>query len=146
VTVRAGGRTVARSTRTLRGGKRTLTVRHAFAGRAHSVRVTVRGPRGAHASDSVALYLGTRLSETYVRRFAEGFEEDGFPQPCRRSTSRRVDCALDLDGSCAGVASYTLRRTGVIWRRSYDCTSLKHPFRRNPTYTDAARPVGAPEV
>jgi hypothetical protein len=104
--------------------------------------VTVRGARRARAADRVSLYLGTRLRGAYIRRFSERFEEDGFPDRCRRFTARRVDCALDLDGSCEEVASYTLRRTGVIWRRQYECASPEHPFRRSPTYTDAARPIG----
>jgi hypothetical protein len=141
VTVRAGGRTVARTTRRIRGGHRTLTVRHAFSARPHTVRVRLPG-----ASDRVDLYLGTRLDAAYVKKVAEGFEEDGFPERCRRFTARRVDCVLNLDGACAGVASYTLRSTGVIWRRAYGCRDLQHPFRRNPTLTEAARPVGAPHV
>jgi hypothetical protein len=93
VTVRAGGRTVARSTRRIRGGKRTLTVQHAFTASPHTVRVALRGARNARAGDTVSLYLGTTLGGAYIRRFAEGLEEDGFPRPCRRFTSRRVDCA-----------------------------------------------------
>jgi hypothetical protein len=85
--------------------------------------------------------------EPYIRRLAEGFEEDGAVERCRRFTSRRVDCVLNFEGSCAAVRSYTLRRTGVIWRRSYGCMDLTDPFRdRPPTYTDAARPIGAPDV
>lgn len=145
-TVRAGGRTIARSTRRIRGGTRTLIVRHAMTARPHTVRVTVRGPRGARASDRVALYLGTRLNAAYVKTIAERFEEDGFPERCRRFTSRRVDCVLNLDGACAGVASWTLRTTGVIWRREYGCTDLEHPFRRAPAYTGPARAIGAPDV
>ena len=57
-----------------------------------------------------------------------------------------MDCVLNFEGSCAAVASYTLRRTGVIWRRSYGCTDLVDPFRDRPAYTDAARPIGAPGV
>jgi hypothetical protein len=146
VTVRADGHTVARSTRRIRAGHRTLRVRGPFATRPHTLRVSLRGPRSARAADSVALYLGTRLREAYIRRFSERFEEDGFPDRCRRFTSRRVDCALNFEGDCAEVASYALRRTGVIWRRQYDCTSLAHPFRRSPTYTDAARPIGPREL
>jgi hypothetical protein len=141
VTVRAGGRTIVRSTRTIRAGRRTLSVRHAFVAGPHSVRVAVHGPRGARAADRVVLYLGTRLGQAYVRRFADGFEEHGFPDRCRRFSGRRVDCALKSESGCDSVASYTLRRTGVIWRHEYGCKTLDRPFHRAPHYTDVARPV-----
>ena len=48
-------------------------------------------------------------------------------------------------GACAKVASYTLRRTGVIWHSAYRCRDLAHPFREQPTFTEPARPIGAPD-
>jgi hypothetical protein len=121
-------------------------VRGPFATRPHRIGVTLRGARAARAADAVSLYLGTVLRSGYMRRVAEQFEEDGFPERCRRFTGRRVDCALNFEGSCAKVDSFTLRRTGVIWHRPYRCKDLEHPFRRTPSYIDVARPLGAPEV
>jgi hypothetical protein len=138
VAVSQDGRTVARRTRTIGGGKRTLTVHGPFTARPYAVRLSLPG---AGARDGVTLYLGTWLRKPFMKRFSEGFEEDGFPERCRSFTSRRVDCVLNFEGDCESVASYTLRRTGVIWRRAYGCTDLAHPFRRHPKYTESARPL-----
>jgi hypothetical protein len=113
----------------------------AFKTRPYTVRVYTHG---SQAGDRVPLYLGARLSEPYVRRLAPQFDDEGFAQGCRRFTASRVDCVYGLEGECAQVIAFTLRSTGVIWRRAYDCTDLEHPSRRSPRYSGPAAPVGAP--
>jgi hypothetical protein len=141
VAVALAGEPVARTTRRITAGRTRVRVRGPFDAQPHEVRVTVRAAR-----DEVRLHLGTRLPMAYARRLAEWWEEYEEPVAgCRRLSVRRIDCAYGTAAAgCARVESLTLRRTGVLWVRSYGCADPADPYRRRPQWSWWAQPIGAP--
>jgi hypothetical protein len=111
--VRLRGRTVARATRSIRGGRRWLAVRGAFRSRRYNVQVTVNAPNGTTSTDDVPLYLGGTLTMKQARAAVRRRLIEGAIRSCQRITRRRIACAIVADGErYTDVAR--LGRDGVI--------------------------------
>ena len=141
--VRLRGRTVARATRVIGPGRSTLRINGHFKPRRaiYGIRVTLDGPNGATAHDHVPLYLASQFGTAFVKGAARSLNSEMGLRFCRRFGARRVDCVDGTRTFCETVVSLTLRRTGVIWKRYYDCETPENAFQRHPKGREAASPV-----
>lgn len=142
LTIHRGGRTIARVSRAVGAGQGQLQASRRFVSAPYDVRVTLRGEDGARARDVLQLYLGRSLNKWFVENTLTGrFVDETSLRVCRRFGSRRIDCAYASDEWCEQVISFTLRRTGVIWWRSYGCEDPRNPFRRRLGTKSSGRPL-----
>jgi hypothetical protein len=140
------GRIVASVTEPVMGGHSTLRALGPIRSDWYDVRLQLEGAERPTARDEVPIHgaraLTLRLARGLLGR-NQGRESDSetrytLGRDCRRFGQRRADCVIETRAGCpVGVASVTLRRSGVVLRRDYrrlDRPCAPPRFRRNPRF------------
>jgi hypothetical protein len=146
LTVLDRNRTVASVTRQVDPGHSRLRARGLIRSRWYVLQVRLDAVNGASAQDAVPIHGARRLTVPLVRVLLgrhQGNVDDvdiyRLGQDCRQFGPRRVDCEIQSDRTCAGIASVTLYRTGIVLRRHYACGRPR--FRRQPRFDTDGRPL-----
>jgi hypothetical protein len=132
-------RTVASVTQQVGQGHSTLRARGLIRSRWYELRLRLDADGGASADDGVPIHGARRLTVPLARALLgrrQGNVDDvaiyRLGQDCKPFGTRRVDCEIQWDRRCAGIASLTLHRTGIVLRRHYSCGRPR--FRRHPRF------------
>ena len=138
------GRTVARDVRPVPAGHSTLRAIGPIRSNWYRVRLRLDGDNGRSAADEVPIHGARTLTVKLARQllgFSQGQEADEdiyyrLGRACRQFGRRRADCVIastgDEQSSHAGVASLTLERTGIVFRRNYEWGP--EGFQRHPRF------------
>ena len=136
------GRRVAVAHRRARAGLNKARLPRVRPG-SYSVTVHARAASGHSDSDRIGLILGGRLPKGVAAEVgrvwncndcAGGGDGGQWVGQCRRFSRRRVDCQIaPLEFTdCNEAVSVVLRRSGLVFSRTYGCPIRRHPRRKTP--------------
>jgi hypothetical protein len=135
LTVRRGGKLIARSSRRVRAGRSTIGVNGRFAAADHKVKVRLHADRGGAYGDHIHVFTSDSLPKRLVTTDPN--------TRCERIGRRRIDCEAhyeedEEDGiPCLYTVAHRLFRSGLTFARAYGpgCHHEPIAFERTPDWT-----------